>query len=130
MDGGPGDFATDERAARMPVARHSKAEDSAGPARSFRVALILGSESVAASGCPCVPVMQAADLRDGDYLAALRWLDYTGKPSRCQRMTVSGLTIIRHERQPDQRRDSHTQKMRSRLRSLGRFADTWRTASW
>jgi hypothetical protein len=31
--------------------------------------------------------------------------------------------------QPAQSRASQTQKMRSRFRSLGRFADTWGTAS-
>jgi hypothetical protein len=44
-------------------------------------------------------------------------------------MTVSGLTIIRHERQPDQSRAGQTRKRRSRFRSLGRFADLWRAAS-
>ena len=44
-------------------------------------------------------------------------------------LTVSGLTIIRHERQPDQSRDRQTQKSRSRRLSRRRFADTWRTAS-
>jgi hypothetical protein len=49
--------------------------------------------------------------------------------SRCQRMRASGLTIIRHGRQPDHSRDHQNRKMRSRIRSRRRFTDTSRTAS-
>ena len=56
------------------------------------------------------------------------------KPSRCHRMTVSGLTTINGSCQSLQNRASKIQKRRSRLRSRGRFADRfimatcWRSA--
>ena len=51
------------------------------------------------------------------------------KPCRCQRMTVSGCTTQSADRQLDQSRDRHTQKIRSRGRNFGRFTDCLYTAS-
>src|SRR5512136_2548812 len=53
---------------------------------------------------------------------------YRRKPVRCQRITVSGFTTTSVEDQPAQNRESQTQKVRSRLRTLGRFTDLRRTA--
>ena len=44
-------------------------------------------------------------------------------------MTVSGCTIARADRQSGQRRESQTQKTRSRARSLGRLTDCLKTAT-
>ncbi len=46
---------------------------------------------------------------------------YSLNPFRCQATTVAGLTTTRADRQPGQSLDSHTQKIRSRLRSRGRL---------
>ncbi len=46
---------------------------------------------------------------------------YNLKPCWCQRTTVSGWTMTRTERQFDENRDSQAQKIRSRLRSRGRY---------
>ena len=48
------------------------------------------------------------------------------KPCRCQRITVSGRTRWRASRHPAQRRESHTQKARSRPPNRGRF-ERWRS---
>ena len=40
-------------------------------------------------------------------------VQYRRNPRRCQATTVSGLTMMRAERQPDHRRSSHPQKRRS-----------------
>src|SRR5271165_105586 len=49
----------------------------------------------------------------------------------CQRRTVSGWTICRHRRQPDQNRYNTTHKSRSqRWRRKRRGAFFWKTASW
>ena len=52
-------------------------------------------------------------------------------PLRCQAMTVAGLTMTSAERQPDQRRDNQTKKMRSSARIRRRCLrfDLWRTRS-
>ena len=55
---------------------------------------------------------------------------YSLNPRPCHRTTVSGLTTIRHERQPCQSRDSQTQKTRSRRRRRGRLTDRCSTVSW
>src|SRR6516164_4906638 len=53
------------------------------------------------------------------------------KARRCQRRTVSGRTISRHRRQPDQHRYNTTHKSRSqRWRGKRRGAFFWKTASW
>jgi len=53
------------------------------------------------------------------------------KARRCQRRTVSGRTISRHRRQPDQHRYNTTHKSRSqRWRRKRRGAFFWQTASW
>jgi hypothetical protein len=53
------------------------------------------------------------------------------KARRCQRRTVSGCTISRHRRQPDQNRYNTTHKSRShRWRRKRRGAFFWQTASW
>jgi hypothetical protein len=53
------------------------------------------------------------------------------KARRCQRRTVSGRTISRHRRQPDQNRYNTTHKSRSqRWRRKRRGAFFWQTASW
>src|SRR6516164_2837463 len=53
------------------------------------------------------------------------------KARRCQRRTVSGRTISRHRRQPDQHRYNTTHKSRSqRWRRKRRGAFLWKTASW
>src|SRR6516162_8923624 len=53
------------------------------------------------------------------------------KARRCQRRTVSGRTISRHRRQPDQHRYNTTHKSRSqRWRGKRRGAFLWKTASW
>ena len=54
---------------------------------------------------------------------------YSLKPCLCQRMTVSGCTMIKEDFHPSQIFDSHTQKIRSRLRSLGRLTDLFITAN-
>jgi hypothetical protein len=48
---------------------------------------------------------------------------YSRKPFRCQRTTVSGWTMTRTSFQPDQVRDRKTQKARSTevIRGLGPF---------
>src|SRR6266404_6083152 len=48
------------------------------------------------------------------------------KPCRCQRITVSGRTTWSASRHPAQRRESHTQKARSRPPNRGRF-ERWRS---
>lgn len=59
---------------------------------------------------------------------------YSLKPCLCQRITVSGCTMTRTERQFGQIRDSQAQKIRPRLRKRGRFdccrkaASCWRSA--
>ena len=50
-------------------------------------------------------------------------------PSRCQPMTVSGLTITRAWRQPGHRQDRMTQKTLSAFRSDGRGLFRFRTAT-
>jgi len=47
------------------------------------------------------------------------------KPCRCQRITVSGRTTWSASRHPAHRRESHTQKARSRGPNRGRF-ERWR----
>ena len=52
-------------------------------------------------------------------------------PLRCQATTVSGLTIIRTERQSAQTRDNHTQRIRSPVVNFGRFlAERLSTPIW
>src|SRR5713226_3465 len=48
-------------------------------------------------------------------------VQYSRKPFRCQAMTVSGFTISRAERQPDQRRESQTHSTRSAAFSSSRW---------
>ena len=63
------------------------------------MALILGSESVAASGGSRVPVMQAADVRDRDHPGVARWLDLTRDGCiAVERQVGSGLVVIREVR--------------------------------
>ena len=45
------------------------------------------------------------------------------KPFRCHWITVSGFTMTRADRQPDQNRDSRAQRNRSAAVSLGRFTE-------
>ena len=52
------------------------------------------------------------------------------KPFRCQPMTVSGLTIIRAERQPRQVAANHAHRNRSEAVSFGRLIERCRTVSW
>ena len=47
---------------------------------------------------------------------------YSLNPSLCQRITVSGCTMINEDFHPPQIFDSQTQKIRSRFRSFGRLA--------
>ena len=56
-------------------------------------------------------------------------LQYSLNPWPCHRITVSGWTTANAERQFGQRRDSNTQKTRSRRRNLGRLTDCLQTAS-
>ena len=55
---------------------------------------------------------------------------YSLKPCRCHRSTVSGWTRVSADRQPGQSLDSQTQKIRSCLRSLGRSTERRSTVSW
>jgi len=58
-------------------------------------------------------------------------VQYQAKALRCQRTTVSGRTIGRQGRQPDQQRDSRTHNHRSeRCRRRRGGAFLWSTASW
>jgi hypothetical protein len=52
------------------------------------------------------------------------------KPDRCHRITVAGWTTETAAAQPRHRWDSRTQSRRSEIRSRGRGAVRWRTASW
>ena len=52
------------------------------------------------------------------------------KPLRCQDTTVSGLTMIRAERQSRQVAARHAQKNRSEVASFGRLTERLRTLSW
>jgi hypothetical protein len=56
-------------------------------------------------------------------------LQYRRKPARCQRTTVSGVTMRRDCFQPDQTRRATTQKTRSRVLRLGRGRRRFRTES-
>src|ERR1700741_2088939 len=56
-------------------------------------------------------------------------LQYRRKPARCQRTTVSGVTMRRDCFQPDQTRRATTQKTRSKLLRLGRGRRRFRTES-
>ena len=96
---GTGYSGGDERATPIAVPKCSQARVSAGPARGFRVPLIRGLESVAASGGPRVPVVQPADTGNGDHLAALGWLDCTGnRRIPIERQVGSGVVIAREVR--------------------------------
>src|SRR6201998_1376642 len=54
-------------------------------------------------------------------------LQYRRKPARCQRTTVSGVTMRRDCFQPDQTRRATTQKTRSKLLRLGRGRRRFKT---
>ena len=51
-------------------------------------------------------------------------------PFRCHWITVSGFTMTRADRQPDQNRVSRAQRNRSAAVSLGRFTERCKTLSW
>ena len=62
--------------------------------------------------------------RDGPHFPALDFHRQKSlKPCRCHLITVCGWTMANAERQSDHSRESKTQKIRSRGRSLGRFTD-------
>ena len=56
-------------------------------------------------------------------------LQYSRKPARCQRTTVSGVTMRRHCLQPDQTPRATTQKSLSKMPRLGRGWRRFSTAS-
>ena len=72
------------------------------PQRGFSVALLAMS--------PCRSLLIGGRPGCG---ARLFHVQYPRHAVRCQRMTVSGRTITRVERQPGQYRESHDQKRRS-----------------
>ena len=51
-------------------------------------------------------------------------------PLRCQAMTVSGLTMMRAERNWGQKRKNQTQRNRSQGRSFGRLTERFKTMIW
>ena len=59
------------------------------------------------------PLPLFADTPPARCRARLFHVQYPRHAGRCQRMTVSGCTITRVERQPGQYRESHDQKRRS-----------------
>ena len=91
----------------MPSLRSSPRTRSVPQSRFSRVILAIRSRTSALSrGRPIL----AFDLH----------VQYSRQPWRCQRSTDSGLTITRFWRQPGQRRDSQTQRIRSSLGAVGR----------
>ena len=56
-------------------------------------------------------------------------LQYTRNPARCQRTTVSGVTMVRECLQADQSRPATTQKSLSKRLTLGRGCRRFSTAS-
>jgi len=75
------------------------------------------------------------DLRDSFFLPTRSFtleirLQYLRKPARCQRTTVSGVTMMRELFQADQNRRAETQNSLSRGLSLGLGCLRFSTVSW
>jgi hypothetical protein len=56
-------------------------------------------------------------------------IQYTRNPARCQRTTISGVTLMRESFQADQNRRATTQKSLSKRPTLGRECRRYSTAS-